>query len=159
MCLEIVKTYADTDVVDALKMIADVCGEVVPKNRHDSATRPKGKATENDIYELLIDLDKKAKLPDIVVPCAQLKFCPIETVSDSDPGILVRMERLEKVVREAISLRPAATVSRPPAVTGTSAALQAKTLSGFGPALERARSVSCGREQDVQQQAVRVGSE
>ena len=52
-------------------------------------------------------LDKKNKLPEIVVSCDQLKFCPVETVNDNDFGILVRMEQLERAVRDAL-IKPAA---------------------------------------------------
>ena len=104
---KIVKQFSETDVYDALKLLCDVCGREDPKKRQDSNKRPKGEAFAIDIHDIIQELDKKNELPDIVVPSDQVKFCPVETVSDSDPGLLVRMARLEQVVLD-MAKRPAA---------------------------------------------------
>ena len=155
---EIVKHFADTDVHDALKMLCEVCGRDAPVPRHDSVNRPKGEAFANDIHDLIKELDHRNELPEIVVSSNQIKFCPIVEVSDRDPGILVRMERLERAVWEMLNKPPAVQAVQQPAVRGVTAAGLAAALASvpatplstagglFGPALERARSQSRGRE-------------
>ena len=158
---KIVMTFSEAQVYDALKLLCDVCKQDDPKKRHDSNSRPKIEAFAIDIHDTVEKLDNKKELPDIVVPSDQVKFCPVETVSDSDPGMLVRMERLEKLVLEMAS-RPAAaqTVQSvqqaappPPAVTAArqaagsvTAADRTGSTGGFGQAMERARSLSSARE-------------
>ena len=84
---KIVKQFSETDVYDALKLLCDVCGREDPKKRQDSNKRPKGEAFANDIHDTVLELDNSNKLPEIVVASFQVKFCPVETVSDSDPGV------------------------------------------------------------------------
>ena len=154
---KIVMTFSEAQVYDALKLLCDICGRDDPKKRQDSNKRPKGEAFAIDIHDTVEELDKKKELPDIVVPSDQVKFCPVETVNDNDPGMLVRMERLEKVVLEMAN-RPAAlqtvqsvqqaaplpavTAGRPGAASVTGPGRRGTTGGGFGEALERARSLS-----------------
>ena len=158
---EIVKHFADADVFKVLKLLCEVCSLPAPSPRHDSSNRTKGEQLAIDIYDTVLELDKRAKLPEIVVPSLQLHFCPVDTVKDNDPGMLVRMERLEKAVLKMVNA-PAAvqTVGQAaplqPAVTaGQSAdpsvivpANTGRTAGVFGAALDRARSLSRdGRQQ------------
>ena len=154
---KIVKNFSEKDVWDAIKMMCEVCSLSNPTPRKDSPGRSKGEALAKDIHELLYELDMYNKLPEIVVSSSDIKFCPVDTVNDSDPGILVRMQRLEKAVTDMLA-RPAAvqsvqTVQQAaayvPAVTAGWPAAPAAATSGsegFGPALDRARSQSRSRE-------------
>ena len=161
---KIVKQFSETDVYDALKLLCDVCGREDPKKRQDSNKRPKGEAFANDIHDTVLELDNSNKLPEIVVSSFQVKFCPVETVSDSDPGVLVRMERLEnaflemarrpaavQTVQQAAPCQPAVTSARPaaasvtavrPGASSVSAVERSGAAGGFGQAMERARSLS-----------------
>ena len=102
----IVKNFSEIQVFDALKLLREVGGLDPPGPRNNSCLRPKGEAIASDIHDVFMDLDKKNKLPEIVVSCDQLRFCPVETASDNDPGILVRMERLERAVRDMLVQPP-----------------------------------------------------
>ena len=100
-------------------------------------------------------MDNKNELPDTVGPSDQVKFCPVETFNDSDPGMLVRMARLEKVVLEMAnrpaavqtvqSVQQAAPLQR--AVTGARpAAGSVMAADRKGQAMEQGRSLSSARE-------------
>ena len=173
---KIVKQFSETDVYDALKLLCDVCDRDDPKKRQDSNRRPKGEAFANDIHNTVLELDNSNELPKIVVASFQVKFCPVETVSDSDPGVLVRMERLEnaflemarkpaavQTVQQAAPCQPAA-AARSAAASVTAVRLVASSVSaaersgaagGFGQAMERARSLS----RDGRQEQGRAGRE
>ena len=157
---KIVKAFSEAQVYDALKLLSDVFGMDDPKKRQDSNNRPKGEAFANDIHDIVLDKDNSGELPDIVVPSDQVKFCPVETVSDSDPGLLVRMARLEQLVID-MAKRPAAVQTvqgvqtvLPPAPRQPAEAAAGQTADsvtapgrrgstgGFAQALERARSLS-----------------
>jgi hypothetical protein len=168
---KIVKAFSEAQVYDALKLLSDVFGMDDPKKRQDSNKRPKGEAFANDIHDIVLDKDNSGELPDIVVPSDQVKFCPVETVSNSDPGLLVRMARLEQLVMD-MAKRPAAVqtvkgvqpvqtvqgvqpvqtpASRQPAeseaaagqtAAGVTAPGRRGSTGGFAQAFERARSLS-----------------
>ena len=153
---EIVKHFAEADVFSALKLLCEVCSLPAPTPRNDSINRTKGEQLAMDIYDTVQELDKRDKLPEILVPSQQLHFCPVETVKDSDPGILVRMENLEKAVMKMVN-QPAVVQTVQQAAPRQSAVIPAgpaaaasvivapntgKTAGVFGAALERARSLS-----------------
>ena len=145
----IVKNFSETEVYDGMKMLSEVCSLPNPKPRKDSPGRTKAEALAKDIHELLYDLDKENKLPKIVVSSSEVQFCPVDIVNDSEPGILVRMQRLEKAVTDMLS-KPAAVQSvqtvQQVAASGT-AGWPAAPAEGFGAALDRARSLSRSREE------------
>ena len=153
---EIVKHFAEADVFKVLKLLCEVCSLPAPTPRNDSINRTKGEQLAIDIYETVMKLDKRNKLPEILVSSQQLHLCPVETVKDSDPGILVRMERLEtavmkmvnqpaavQTVQQAAPRLPAVTAAGPAAAAGSAIVpTTGRTAGVFGAALERARSLS-----------------
>ena len=128
-----IRNYVDNEMFKAMELLAEAMGMSAPDKRRDSMGRSSEEAYAFDLYGKLMELDKEKKLPEIVVPCLELAECPVDTVQDGDPGILVRMERLERAVTKLLE-------------TPNVAAGGAGGGGGFGPALQRARSLSHGRE-------------
>ena len=64
---EIVKQFAEADVFYVLQLLCEVCSLPAPSARHDSVNRTKGEQLAIDLYETVMELDKRGKLPEILV--------------------------------------------------------------------------------------------
>ena len=162
------KTFVDKEIYEALELLGEATGALEPPSRRNNTSgRSRDEAYAYDLYDKMQELDRAGTVPEIVVPFNQLLKCPVDTMVERDPTIVTRMERLEKAVMQVLEnsvtpvtrggggggggggagrvqqVRPAlpAVVVSSPQVGGGS--------SSFGPALERARSISRERERSA----------
>ena len=130
-------------------------------HRRNTEPRIKGEASASDLVSSLAELDREGRLPEIVVPVIGLQWCPTETMLENDPTVLVRLERLEKAVMQVLNKPPAPAVKTTAPAPATSASSQGIVPTSprlgnngrsdsFGPALERAHTLSRSRESGSQ---------
>ena len=153
------KTFVVKEMYVALCLLAEATGALPPSKRFNSGGRSSDEAYAIDLHHVLEELDRTGKLPDIVVPYAQLVKCPVDTAIEGDPTIVTRMERLEKAVLKVLE-------NSPPEAPGSGCGRRAmgggsvskiggnsggSAVNSFGPALQRARSISREREMSGEQ--------
>ena len=120
------KHFHSAEVFQAMEELHDLCGLEKPPRHQTSLNRTAFSVYAEELCSTISDITSKNKYPDYVVPANKLNTIPMETMSETEVGLSVRMEKLEKAVQEL--------VRRP--VT------PAYNQGRLGAALDRGRSLS-----------------
>ena len=120
------KHFHTAQVLKALSDLNRLCGLEAPSRYNDTKNRTALFMYAQNLTSTMYDMMNKNMYPDYGEPAREIQSLPFETFSETEIGLSVRMEKLEKAVQELV-MRPAG----PPNQAGY-----------LGAALERGRSIS-----------------
>ena len=137
----------DTDVYEGMVQLAQLCDLAQPHRHNNTSQRLAAELYAQELHDMLINLNHANKLPEFVVPASLLRYVPQEALAPSEVTLAVRMDKLEKAVTELTNkVAKDIPASVPKRSNGD------RSGGSFGPALERARSVSVSSNNGRQQQ-------
>ena len=122
------KHYHASQVFKAMEDMNNLCGLGEPQKHRNNANRTALSLYAHDLTSTMYDLINQKMYPEYVVPAEEIHKLPMETISETEVGLSVRMEKLEQAVQEL--------VRKPVTFPGNGHG------GHLGAALERGRSLS-----------------